>query len=79
MADERPYQQHSPASVRARTAARPAAPKELPPLTAAEHARIKETIATVKEKAPEVIPLIKDLHAMGMIDGWRSVTITKVK
>lgn len=78
MADERPYQQQSPASMRARPAAPPAAPKELPPLTEAEHARIKQTIATIKEKAPEVIPLVKGLHALGMIDGWRAVTITKV-
>jgi hypothetical protein len=79
MADERPYQQHSTASIRARAEVRPVAPKVLPPLTQAEHARIKETVAIIKDQAPEIIPLIKGLHELGMIDGWRAVTITKVK
>jgi hypothetical protein len=26
---------------------------------------------------PEIIPMMKDLHAMGMIDGWRNVKVTK--
>lgn len=77
MADERPYQANSAASVRSRQVARPAR-KELPPLTEAEHARIKATIATIKAQAPEILPLIKGFHELGMIDGWRSVTITKV-
>lgn len=79
MADERPYQPSSTPSTRAGTAVRPAAAKVLPPLTEAEHARIKSTIATIKEKAPELLPLIKGFHELGLIDGWRSVTLTKVK
>ncbi|AMP13668.1 hypothetical protein CPter291_1394 [Collimonas pratensis] len=46
-------------------------------MSEAEHARIKKTVAVVKAKAPELVAVIKDLHALGMIDGWRSVTITK--
>jgi len=46
-------------------------------LTEAEHVRIKATIAIVKEKMPEILPMIKQLHALGLIDGWRAVTITK--
>lgn len=79
MADERPYQENASVSIRPKSAAHDAPAKALPPLSEAQHARIKQTIATVKELMPEILPMIKDLHAMGMIDGWRSVTITKVK
>ncbi|WP_025918269.1 hypothetical protein [Herminiimonas sp. CN] len=79
MADEHQYKANAAVSVRPKPAAPAAAPKPLPPLSEAEHARIKQTIATVKEEMPELLPMIKDLHALGMIDGWRSVTITKVK
>ncbi|NDP59565.1 MAG: hypothetical protein GZ090_09430 [Oxalobacteraceae bacterium] len=78
MADERPYQTNSAPSVRVRPAA-PAAPKVLPPLSATEHARIKATIAIAKEKCPELVQMVKELYALGMIDGWRSVTIKEVK
>ena len=78
MADDRPYQGNSAASVRPRQAAPRAAPKVLPPLSEAEHARIKATIAIIKEKSPHLLALIKDLHAEGLIDGWRAVTLTKV-
>ncbi|WP_025916151.1 hypothetical protein [Herminiimonas sp. CN] len=79
MSDERPYQTNATVSVRPKPVApAAAASKPLPPLSEAEHARIKQTIAIVKEKCPELVPMIKELHALGMIDGWRSVTITKV-
>lgn len=78
MADERPYQSNASVSIRPKAAAKDAAPKVLPPLTEAQHASIKATIAIVKEEMPEVVPMIKELHAMGMIDGWRSVTVKKV-
>jgi hypothetical protein len=77
MADERPYQANASVSVRPKPAAPAAVPKSLPPLSGAEHARIKQTVAVVKARMPELVPLIKDLHALGMIEGWRSVTITK--
>ena len=81
MADERQYQLNTTLSVRPRhptAPATPAAPKVLPPLSEVEHARIKATVAVIKERCPELHQMIKELHAMGMIDGWRSVTITKV-
>jgi hypothetical protein len=83
MADERQYQLNTTLSVRPRhqpgaAPATPAVPKVLPPLSEAEHARIKATVAIVKERCPELLEMIKGLHALGMIDGWRSVTITKV-
>lgn len=78
MADERPYQTNATVSVRPKVAVKVAPPKELPPLSEAEHARIKATIAIVKEKMPELLPMIKDLHAQGMLDGWRSVHVTMI-
>ncbi len=81
MADERQYQLNTTLSVRPRhptAPATPAVPKVLPPLSEAEHARITATVAIVKERCPELLEMIKGLHALGMIDGWRSVTITKV-
>lgn len=79
MADDRPYQANATVSVRPKVEAKDAPPKVLPPLTEAQHARIKQTIAIVKQEMPEIVPMIKELHALGMIDGWRSVTIKKVK
>ena len=54
-----------------------AARKVLPPVSASERERIVQMIATIKEKSPELLQFIKDLHAEGLIDGWRAVTITK--
>lgn len=53
--------------------------KALPPVSAAERQRIIETIAIIKEKCPELVTMVQELHELGMIDGWRSVTITKVE
>lgn len=78
MADERPYQANATVSVRPKAAVKDMPPKVLPPLTEVQHARIKKTIAIVKEEMPEIVPMIKELHAMGMIDGWRSVHATKI-
>jgi hypothetical protein len=83
MADERQYQLNTTLSVRPRprhtaAPAAPATPKVLPPLSEEEHERIKGTVAIIKERCPELHQMIKELHAAGMIDGWRSVTITKV-
>ena len=38
-----------------------------------EKARIEANIAAVKEHIPEMVDIIKDFHARGMIPGWRSV------
>lgn len=45
----------------------------LQPLTTAEQARVAETRAAVREHLPEAMPFIKELHELGMIDGWRDV------
>lgn len=76
MADDRPYSNGAAVSVRPPQAV---VAKELPPLSEMEHARIKQTVADAKALMPELLPMMKGLHALGMIDGWRSVTITKNK
>ncbi len=35
---------------------------------------IAERRAFIHEHMPEMLPEIKELHALGMIDGWRNVT-----
>lgn len=78
MADDRPYQSNSAHSVRPAAAA-PVPPKALPPLTEAEHGRITKTIAFAKENLPEMVQLVKDLHAEGLIEGWRALTIEGIQ
>lgn len=48
----------------------PAAPKTLTPTDDARAAANKQFI---REHMPEIIPTIRDLHAEGLIDGWRSI------
>lgn len=79
MADEHQYQKNANVAVRPRAAVTNAPRKALPPLSEAEYLRIKDTIAYVKEKCPELVQMVKELHALGMIDGWRSVTVKKVE
>lgn len=55
----------SPAAVRVSTAPRP--------LSDAERAKVAENKAFVETNLPDLIPFIKELHAEGMIDGWRAV------
>lgn len=45
----------------------------LPPLTPAAQARVRENRALVHEHLPEALPFIKELHELGLIDGWRNV------
>lgn len=49
-----------------------------PPLTERQQARVAENRALVLEHIPEAVPFIKDLHELGMIDGWRSVESVEV-
>lgn len=77
MADDRPYQPTSTASLRPTGVAPAAARSTLPPVSDAERVRIQRTIATARESCPELIDLVKQLYELGMIDGWRAVTITK--
>ena len=70
------------ARLRGRDSSRePAANRQLPvnekraprPPTAAEQERAAANRALVREHLPEVLPFIKELHELGMIDGWRNV------
>jgi hypothetical protein len=47
--------------------------RALPPLSAAAQARVHQNRALVHEHMPEALPFIKELHELGMIDGWRNV------
>lgn len=42
-------------------------------LSDAEREQVAENIAFVKAHLPELVPFVKDLHAEGLIDGWRAV------
>lgn len=48
----------------------PAAPR---PISPAEAERIAANKDFILEHMPEMLPIIRELHAEGMIDGWRSV------
>lgn len=53
------------------------APRQPPaPLSAEEKARAAATARQAKELMPEIVPMVKELYELGMIDGWRNVTIT---
>lgn len=45
----------------------------LPPLTTAEQARIAGNRTLVREHMPELVDEIRELHELGLIDGWRNV------
>lgn len=42
-------------------------------LTFAEHERVAANIATIKRDMPELVPFFKELHALGMVNGWRDI------
>lgn len=58
---------------RAAPVAQPVHQAKQAPLSPAEEARIAETRAAILEHMPEMLPIIRNLHAEGLIDGWRSV------
>lgn len=64
------------ADTRQRNPPAPAARKPPAPLADAEKARAAATARQAKELMPEIVPLVKELYELGMIDGWRNVTIT---
>lgn len=35
--------------------------------------RAQATRALIKQHLPEAVPFIRELHQLGMIDGWRNV------
>lgn len=43
------------------------------PLTTADEAAIEANKAFILEHMPEMLPIIRHLHAEGLIDGWRAV------
>ena len=48
------------------------------PISPSEEARIAENKAFVLENMPDMLPFIRELHAEGLIDGWRAVTSCKL-
>lgn len=51
--------------------------KRLPVLTTEQQARAQEAKEIVHQHCPEIVPMLQGLVALGMIDGWRSVTIIR--
>jgi hypothetical protein len=51
----------------------PPVKRPLKVLSAAESERVAENKAVVLKHMPELVPVIKELHEVGLIDGWRSV------
>lgn len=51
--------------------------KEQKPLSPAEDARVAANKEFVLEHMPELLPIIRSLHAEGLIDGWRAVASCK--
>ncbi len=58
---------------RAAPVAQPAKIAQVRQLTEAEQARTAENRAFIIEHMPEAVQFIKDLHAEGLIEGWRAV------
>lgn len=48
-------------------------PRPLRALSVKEQATVAENRAEIHEYMPEMLPIIKEMHAAGLIDGWRSV------
>jgi hypothetical protein len=49
------------------------------PLTESEMERAREQKRLVHELAPELIPIIREYERLGLIDGWRSITVTPIE
>lgn len=47
--------------------------KPLPPLSEREQAQIAERRALHHQYMPEFLPFVREMHELGLIDGWRSV------
>ena len=48
------------------------------PITPQQEAVIEANKEFILEHMPEMLPIIRDLHAEGLIDGWRNVTRCKL-
>lgn len=42
-------------------------------LTTAEEERVAAANEFILEHIPDMLPMIRDLHAEGLIDGWRNI------
>lgn len=51
--------------------------KPLKALSEAEQAAVAANQAAIYEHMPELVPIIKELHKAGMIDGWRGVNFKR--
>ena len=58
---------------RATAQARPAAPAAPRAITQADEQRTAANKQFILEHMPELLPMIRNLHAEGLIDGWRAV------
>lgn len=56
----------------------PKAPSTAKKLSRAEIERVASNRDFVREHMPELVDLIRDLHAEGLIEGWRAVTNCKI-
>jgi hypothetical protein len=54
------------------------APRVLQPLSDIDQARVAEKRQLVMTHMPELVPEIKELVALGLIDGWRNVRSVKI-
>lgn len=63
---------------RATAQARPASPAAPKPITTAEEERTAVNKQLILEHMPELLPMIRDLHAEGLIDGWRNICNCKL-
>ncbi|MBF8179648.1 hypothetical protein [Herminiimonas contaminans] len=54
-----------------------AQPKPLRQLSPAELDKARQARDDIHAHQPELIPMIKQLQELGMIDGWRSVSFTE--
>lgn len=64
------------ADAKGRSLATPQAPREAQaprPLTDAEAERVAFNRQQIIDHVPGAVSVIKDLHAAGLIDGWRAV------
>ncbi len=43
------------------------------PMSDAERTRVATNVELVKALMPEMAPVIKELHSLGLIDGWRDI------
>lgn len=53
-------------------------PRVLRPLTEIEQERVAKNRSLVRKHMPELLPEIRELVELGLIDGWRNVTKVEI-